>query len=132
MRTPKTSDDYSPDDLDGVDYSRRMGPTMSDRIAKDWEEFERDGGYTRDWEEVSYKFRLARDFECQGCYARLADHQHLLHVHHISGDKGDNSESNLQALCLLCHAEEHHHMRERVSDEDRAKIEALRKLLPRG
>ena len=108
-----------------------MGPTLSDQIAKQWEEIDRDGGYTRDWEEVSYRFRQSRDFECQGCCAQMESHKHLLHVHHIDGDKGNNAEINLAALCLLCHAEEHHHMQSHVTDEDRATIEALRKVLPR-
>lgn len=126
MPYPECSDDF-----DGVDYARRMGPSLADELDKHWAEVDRDGGYTRDWEEVSYNYRLSQDFECEECCVQLVTHQHLLHVHHLNGNKGDNGDGNLQSLCILCHSEVHHHMQDRITDADRATIESLRRCLPR-
>lgn len=72
-------------------------------------------GYTRDWEYISRELREKHDYTCENCGLKLVDDydKQFLHVHHISGDKTNNNESNLKCLCLYCHAhvDEHHYRR---------------------
>lgn len=68
--------------------------------------------YTPDWAEISADVRRRCDFKCDDCGLNLAQHRHLLHVHHVSGVKQDNSSVNLRPLCVDCHRKQplHEHM----------------------
>jgi hypothetical protein len=83
-------------------------------------------GYTDDWSEVSRKYKKQCGYRCETCNVDLSKHQHLLDTHHINGDKQDNSDRNLKALCKLCHAEEPQHQHYKISQEYRDIIEKLR------
>lgn len=63
------------------------------------------GGYGADWKEVSRAYRRRQRWVCECCGVRLdgPGHHHLLDTHHRNGDKGDDREGNLAALCKLCH-----------------------------
>lgn len=61
-------------------------------------------GYTRDWEEISYKYRSKQNFTCEKCGIHIPLEVFYLHTHHINGNKTDNREENLQCLCIRCHA----------------------------
>lgn len=67
--------------------------------------------YTSGWEEVSWSYREKQNFTCEGCGVNLSQRSHhkLLHTHHINGVKSDNSEDNLQALCVDCHSRQPYH-----------------------
>ena len=69
-------------------------------------------GYTKDWEIISRGIRETHNFTCENCGLHITDpyDQHFIHVHHKNGRKVDNRESNLQCLCLRCHAniDDHH------------------------
>lgn len=69
-------------------------------------------GYTRDWESISADFRASHDYTCERCGLHITDpfDQRYIHVHHKNGRKIDNRSSNLECLCLHCHAhvDEHH------------------------
>ena len=71
--------------------------------------------YTPDWAIISRKRREECNWTCQSCKIQLDDHQYrrFLHVHHINGQKHDNSQGNLRVLCIHCHAEQkgHEHMK---------------------
>lgn len=84
-------------------------------------------GYTDDWSEISRKYKERCGYRCEKCGVDLSKHQNLLDTHHISGNKQNNSDSNLKALCKLCHAEEpqHQHYRKKAQ-EVRDHIEKLR------
>ena len=128
MTDDNSPDDESPDDFDGVDWAEKLlGPSVGDQIEKYYENLERDGGYTKDWEFVSWEYRSSRDFECELCSVSLVNHKNLLHVHHRDEDKGNNDPSNLLALCVLCHAQHHAHMTEGIAERDRNFILALRR-----
>jgi len=83
-------------------------------------------GYPNNWSEISRKYKERRGYCCEECGVDLSKHQNLLDTHHKDGDKQNNSESNLKALCKLCHAEEPQHQHYKVSQEYRDHIEELR------
>lgn len=70
--------------------------------------------YTEDWDEISDKVRQAGQNRCFDCSIELAnEHRKYLHVHHIDGQRNNNSKENLKVLCIGCHANEpdHGHMK---------------------
>ncbi|CAG4892388.1 HNH endonuclease [Paraburkholderia saeva] len=70
--------------------------------------------YTPDWERISSTVRRVRRYRCEGCALDLSGNPRFLHVHHRNGQKNDNRDSNLAALCIACHASEplHGHMQQ--------------------
>lgn len=82
--------------------------------------------YIRDWPKISKNFRASRMWRCDRCKVDLTEHRKLLHTHHINGDLGDNSIANLEALCVLCHADEPQHGRLSYSRAEKLLIENLR------
>ncbi|MCX4136776.1 HNH endonuclease [Paraburkholderia sp. SEWSISQ10-3 4] len=70
--------------------------------------------YTHDWAEVSERTKRERGYRCGTCRTMLRQSDSkFLHVHHRNGQKYDNSDINLDVLCIRCHAEEpmHGHMK---------------------
>jgi hypothetical protein len=71
--------------------------------------------YTDDFDKVSSAARKTAKWKCMDCGLSLTKtfERRFLHVHHLSGNKGDNSKENLRVLCLGCHAEQadHRHMK---------------------
>lgn len=74
--------------------------------------FHTGSGYTDDWEKISSTYRQSRNFTCEECGVDLSSNHRLLHSHHINGNKKDNRDSNLTALCSDCHKKQplHEHM----------------------
>ena len=68
--------------------------------------------YQKNWVGLSYKFRKSKNWRCDSCHKDCSQKRSELHVHHINGDKSDNSRINLSALCYACHAQQplHEHM----------------------
>jgi hypothetical protein len=62
-------------------------------------------GYVRDWPQMSRAYRQQQNFTCESCGLHIDNNmdKRYLHVHHINGDKLNNSEANLKCLCALCH-----------------------------
>lgn len=64
-------------------------------------------------------FRIAktikenRGYRCEllDCKLDLSapEHQRYLHAHHKNADKSDNHPTNIQLLCIRCHAKQFHH-----------------------
>lgn len=67
-------------------------------------------GYADNWSDVSSKVREQRSWTCQECGVDLSEHRKFLHVHHKNGIKSDNTQSNLETLCAVCHSDHHGHM----------------------
>lgn len=85
------------------------------------------GGYSEDWKEISAKLRAEKHYVCQDCGIDLSDHPRLLHVHHVNGNKRDNSLTNLQVLCADCHRKQPKHGYLRVTHDDMRIISAKRR-----
>jgi hypothetical protein len=83
-------------------------------------------GYPKGWSEESRTYRAWKQWQCECCGVDLHSNKALLHTHHINGVQGDNTVSNLKALCELCHAAQPDH-RMRVSTRTIEIIHRLRR-----
>lgn len=90
-------------------------------------------GYDRDWQRISRTYRKKMNYTCEECGIKIPDRTgyRYLHTHHISGDKTNNKESNLECLCVLCHAykdirHEENFDRKRMKNEIQAFINKYR------
>lgn len=63
-------------------------------------------GYIKEWQQISKKFRIEKDFTCDKCSIKIENKfdQRYIQVHHRDGNKLNNKRENLQCLCTLCHA----------------------------
>ncbi len=98
----------------------RQKPKHSDKTAPK-------GGYAKNWSQRSTQFREQRNWTCEKCRVELSDHKRLLHCHHKNGDITNNSDSNIEVLCVLCHAEQPLHGHMKVKPKDRLTIERKRR-----
>lgn len=64
--------------------------------------------YASNWTSISKKWKEKANWTCQKCrvYLGRKEHKRLLQVHHINRNSLDNRETNLIALCLVCHSEQ--------------------------
>mgnify|MGYP000300633504 CR=1 FL=1 len=67
--------------------------------------------YNFDFSKKSLAFRTSKEFRCSTCKINLTKHQRYLHVHHVDGNKSNDSYYNLQALCIECHSKQPQHSR---------------------
>ncbi|MEP0828586.1 MAG: HNH endonuclease [bacterium] len=81
--------------------------------------------YSPHHDELSRIFRKNRHWKCEACGIDLRTAKHFLHLHHINGNKSDNSLSNLKALCIGCHSRQprHGHL---LNHPDMTKFESFR------
>ena len=68
--------------------------------------------YTVDYKITQKKLKEARNYCCSRCNVDLnqMNHRKMLHCHHRDGNPGNNSEFNLEILCICCHATEGIHL----------------------
>lgn len=88
---------------------------------------DRKSGYAENWSEISTKVRSQANWTCQQCSLQLQGHRHLLHVHHIDGNKQHNMPSNLKVLCADCHRKQPMHESMFVKPGEMADIQRLRR-----
>ena len=67
---------------------------------------ESNSDYTNDWPRISADLKGVRLWRCEICKYRNRG-SGLIQVHHIDGDKSDNSRANLQVVCAICHGSKH-------------------------
>ncbi|MBP7645967.1 MAG: HNH endonuclease [Comamonas sp.] len=70
--------------------------------------------YPENWNEIKDRVRAQRGLKCEQCRRVLGEAgRRYLHLHHRNGLKHDNADSNLELLCIACHAEEpsHNHIK---------------------
>lgn len=85
-------------------------------------------GYAGNWRRRARAFKQHAGWKCESCGVCLSRARNLLDVHHVNGDKRNNSDDNLRCLCKECHSKEHGHYR--VSKDDLRTIEQARKQCP--
>src|SRR5689334_12883829 len=97
-RPPRLSDEQPFDDWDGFTWARVLGisPKKHEEVDPDY--------YSDDWPELSKQLREEMDYCCQSCGISLKSNPHLLHVHHIDRNKGNNRRHNLLVVCAFCHS----------------------------
>jgi len=62
------------------------------------------GEYTEDWPNISKTLKEKWNFCCERCgHIHHTETGHVLTVHHLDGDKGNNADWNLACLCQRCH-----------------------------
>ena len=74
--------------------------------------------YAKDWPLIAKSLKKKKGFQCEGLDCPHRDlsapaMRKYLHAHHKDLDKSNNDFSNLEALCVYCHANEpnHSHMK---------------------
>ena len=65
--------------------------------------------YSSDWDQISRHYKEKVGWRCKECGIDLGERKEFLEVHHTNRSKYDNSEENLRALCISCHAEQFQH-----------------------
>lgn len=63
-------------------------------------------GYEKNWQKISKDFRESKKYVCEKCGIKPLNNldKRFWHTHHKNGDKTNNSPSNLECLCMLCHS----------------------------
>jgi hypothetical protein len=78
--------------------------------------------YAQNHGEIAFNLKYKKHWKCEECYLNLSEpaHRKFLHLHHINSCKYDNDASNLQVLCIGCHAnqEGHSHLKHCKDFED--------------
>ncbi|UTV27219.1 HNH endonuclease [Photobacterium atrarenae] len=83
-------------------------------------------GYSADFKKISDRIRAKASYICQHCKVDLSSDKRLLHTHHINGDKANNADNNLVALCADCHRKEPFHGHMCIKHSDTLRINHLR------
>lgn len=86
-------------------------------------------GYIDLWKQLSEAVRVKAGWTCQQCQAKLPmpDDAFYLEVHHRDGDKTNNKESNLIALCVECHSQQDdRHRQNYASGSNRLKLDRFK------
>lgn len=111
-RTPKIYDTFSLDEffnLYGTSQFKYVPSRMSDNVPLN--------EYSSDFTSISEQLRKSQSWRCQHCSLSLESNKGYLHVHHRNGLKWDNQPSNLECVCLGCHANSPGHYRMKFSAE---------------
>lgn len=98
-------------------YAEIFGAALFDRdfhdVILDFEEAEETrtkatgtDGYILNWTEISTAYRKSKNWTCERCNFVLTNRagEQYMHTHHKNYDKTDNRRSNLECLCIECHA----------------------------
>lgn len=90
-------------------------------------------GYTKNWEYISQSYRESKDYTCERCGIKIDGVYKKIytHVHHKDFDKTNNDESNLECLCIRCHARVDEFHRKRFAEgANKTQLEQFNRLYP--
>lgn len=93
------------------------GGFRNHQLPKQYEKDE--WGYVNGWDEISLSYRAEKEYTCEKCGINLSKNKYYLEVHHLNANKTDNRESNLQCLCVSCHANVDEFHRENFYNQDK-------------
>lgn len=94
LRLKKVFDDK------GIDYSHFKGQAWNKKDEQSYSDF----GITN-WQGVKEKILQERPYKCEKCgISEWQGQKLLLQVHHIDGNRYNNTRENLQILCPNCHS----------------------------
>lgn len=87
---------------DFVNVLKKAGEADREKTSQEVDIF----GYVKEWQNISEAKRELENYTCEKCGYQAASmfDRRFIHVHHIDGDKLNNDASNLQCLCIRCHA----------------------------
>lgn len=92
--------------LEDIDDTKEFHELL-DEVEENQEEKKIDiNGYVAGFEQLSKKYRESKNFTCEKCGVKTKSKSDnwYWHTHHKNGDKLNNSTTNLQCLCILCHS----------------------------
>ena len=62
------------------------------------------GEYPKDWPAIAVRIKEKAGNKCERCsHKHEVETGYVLTVHHLDGDKSNNADWNLAALCQRCH-----------------------------
>ena len=88
-------------------------------------------GYTFNWPQISTAYRSTKNFTCERCNQKVKDeHKHLMQTHHkVAYEKTNNTRSNLECLCIDCHAKvDKYHIENFSKGPNRVLLEEFKRL----
>lgn len=77
--------------------------------------------YNKNFEIKSKTIRESRSYICNDCGINMSkiENRKFAHVHHRDGDKSNDSQQNLEVLCIECHSNQPGHERLKYSPDYR-------------
>jgi hypothetical protein len=94
-----------------ADFFARYPKTLHHFIPTHTDQTAPTNNYSSDFLVISRAYRQKRNWICETCTIPLPRPmmQRYLDVHHMDGQKNNNEEANLKAVCVHCHALEPSH-----------------------
>lgn len=76
--------------------------------------------YPDNWDEIATWIKVLANWHCEDCGRRHDPYSgYCLTVHHMDGDKTNNTRKNLRALCQRCHLRRQGRLRLYGPEDDR-------------
>jgi hypothetical protein len=91
-------------------FFTRYGKTFISESPKYTEETGPLNDYDKNFQMIAQKIKEKRGYRCAKCGSDLSNYKKYLHAHHVNGLKYDNSESNIELLCIGEHARQPYHI----------------------
>lgn len=88
-------------------------------------------GYPLVFRRISKKYKESKGHTCEQCGIKPRNkfHRKYWHVHHIDGKKTNNEPSNLECLCIRCHAKIDNYHKGKINKFDLKKFNNLYQLM---
>ena len=108
----------SPDNFSITEYFSKYNETESSLLNQLPNTYSKD--YTpkprsKNWSQKSISYREKQNWTCEICNVCYKNNRRLLHTHHKDGNKSNDNENNLKALCQDCHNTQPGHIKWKTS-----------------